>query len=268
MPEPIVSFAVLDTPTQEIAIHIRGDAAFFAELSEAAGQTEPADLRGDDSMADAIPDPVAAFVAAAQLHMFVTPLADPQNSDAELVSRSADPGDASVSYRLRLRNVHRGALRVLANLLVARMPEFIRMDTVKAPSHLIASGLDLKSLEYPSASGHIPFPVDYEMPVRSSRDRFLQIAFARPPQPEVLKMVYSGLATWSQLPLFGAYPRQNMKPWQSSAGPSPAFLFDPYTVEQAFPDIFLCDDDCYACVVNWALYLHRSVWPVARIVLR
>ena len=66
----------------------------------------------------------------------------------------------------------------------------------------------------------------------------------------------------------GGYAADGMMPWQSSVGAEPAFLLDKTTVEQAFPDLFLCDDDCYAGVVNWAQALHRSGCPLTSIVLR
>ncbi|HVT16010.1 MAG TPA: hypothetical protein VHQ90_07505 [Thermoanaerobaculia bacterium] len=157
---------------------------------------------------------------------------------------------------------------MLANLLIARLPEIVRIETANAPPGHNTSLLDLATLDYPAAPGQLPFPIDREELFRSSRDRFVQIVFARPPEGEALEAVYAGLDAWSQLPLFGGYPDEDTDPWRSSAGPSPAFLLDPYTVEQAFPDLFRCDDDCFACVLNWAIYVHRSVCPVASIVLR
>jgi hypothetical protein len=200
--------------------------------------------------------------------MFVAMSAEPWDSDAELLTRTTQPAKFEVNYRVRLRNVHRGALRVLSNLLVARIPDLVRIETAQVPTNRVGPPLDFARLEYPPAVGKAPFSIEYETPVRNSRNRSIQIAFARSPDSNALETIYSGLSTWSQLPLFGGYPHPGMKPWQSSADPSPPFLLDPQTVEQAFPDLFLCDDDCYACVANWARYVHRSVCPVAGIVFR
>lgn len=265
MPGPNLRFAVVDTPTQELAIVTRGDVT-LRETDERDAAAPAAG--GDDPSAEPIPDPVALFVTAARLHMFPAPSVDPWDSDAELVARRADPALVEVTQRVRLRNVHRGALRVLANLLIARLPEMVRIETATAPPGHDTSLLDLTKLDYPAAPGQLPFRIDRQELLRSSRDRLVQIVFERPPEDEALGAVYAGLDAWSQLPLFGGYPDEGTDPWQSSAGPSPAFLLDPYTVEQAFPDLFLCDDDCFACVVNWAICVHRSVCPVASIVLR
>jgi hypothetical protein len=270
MPKPAIQFTVIDTPTQDLAVTVRGAGSppggNQAETREIG--TPPLGSADPDDSAGEPPDPVSIFVAAGRLHMFASAAAEPWESTVELSSRASGPATGDVTYRVRLRNVHRGALRVLANLLIARLPELVRMETAKAPGDVLASRLDVTSLEYPLAAGKAPFAVDYEEPARGSRDRSLQIELARPPEHDELETLYSGLATWSQLLLFGGYPYENLDPWQSSAGPDPAFLVDPRTIEQAFPDLFLCDDDCYACVVNWARWLHRAGLPVTQIVLR
>ena len=54
MAEPELRVSVVDAPTQEVSIKIRGECTLsFAESGDAEG----------------VPDPVASFVAAAQLHM-------------------------------------------------------------------------------------------------------------------------------------------------------------------------------------------------------
>ncbi len=139
------------------------------------------------------------------------------------------------------------------------------------PAESAPRPLDLPALRYPAPYHPDPplFPVDYEMPARASRERFLQIAFARSPTEAELSTNNGGLDLWAPLPparrLRGF---DGMAPWHSIAVADPAFLLDPETVELAFPDIFLCDDDGYAAVIDWAHVLHGSVCPVAGVLLR
>lgn len=159
-----------------------------------------------------------------------------------------------------------GALKVLVNLLLARAPERASITSARIPEG--APPLLPAALPYPAPALPPPFPVDYQMPIRSSRERFLQLTFAHSPSDAALETVYAGLDAWALLPALGGYPADSMDPQQSAAIPDPAFLLDPCTVELAFPDMFLCDDDCYAAAVNWAHVLHRSVGPVSGLLLR
>jgi hypothetical protein len=255
--EGALEFTVFDLKEQEVLVRIRGEDVLHFE---GAGPAE-----GDGP---AMPDPVVAFVAAARLGMLTDPAVAPWLSGAEMTAREVDRASRQETCRVRVWNVAPGALRVLANLLLARTPERAEVKTAQVPQGLSPSLLTLAALHYPPPFRPLPFPVDYEMPDRSSRERFLQIALAGSPRPNELDTIYAGLDVWSRLPLLGGYPADHMKPWQSAAVPDPAFLLDPSTVEQAFPDLFLCDDDCYAAVINWAHSLHHSGCPVAGLLLR
>jgi hypothetical protein len=257
VPEAVVEFLVFDLKEQEILVRIQGeDVLRFEENGPAEG----------DPLV--VPDPIGAFVDAARLGMFISGLALSWLSGAEMVDREVDRESLRQTCRIRLWNVDPGAFRVLVNLLLARMLERIEITTERVSEGIHSSGLQLAELRYPAPYSPVPFPVDYEMPDHSGRERFLQIAFARKPEPKELQTIYTGLDVWSRLPLLGGYPADDMKPWQSAAVPDPAFLLDPNTVEQAFPDLFLCDDDCYAAVTNWVHALHHSVCPVAGLLLR
>jgi hypothetical protein len=257
VPEAIVVFHVDDLKEQEILIRIQGDDVLCFEENGSSG--------GDPRT---VPDPVEAFVTAARLGMFPSPVALPWLSGAERMHREVDQTSRRQTSRIRLWNVDRGAFRVLVNLLLARTLERIEIATVRGSEGDRSSGIEWAGLRYPAPYRPLPFPVDYEMPDRSSRERFLQLAFSRNPDTEELERIYAGLDVWSRLPLLGGYPADDMKPGHSAAVADPAFLLDPGTVEVAFPDLFLCDDDCYAAVTNWAHTVHHSVCPVAGLFLR
>lgn len=255
-----VELVVLDLAVQEVLVLLQGAAVLELEGNGAkGGEARP------------IPDPVATFVEVARRGMLGRPPEPPWLSGAELLDRQVDLAPERQIWRVRMTNLDPGAFLVLANLLRARTPERAAITTILS-SHegVTPSGLALGELRYPRPflPTSLPFPVDYKMPDRSSRERFLQVSFARNPQPSELDVICEGLDAWAQLPLLGGYPAADMKPWQSAAVGEPAFLLDPCTVEQAFPDIFLCDDDCYAAVINWAHVLNRAVCPVAGVLLR
>jgi len=254
MTVPELRASIVDAPTQELIIKIRGKCTLSFE-PPAAG-------------AEGAPDPVATFLGAARLHMLNRSSVAPWLSDAQLLFQAADPANLERSYRLKLQNIDAGALRVLANLALAHIPDLVEMHTATFAEVTNPPPIDVSRVAYPQAFGPAPFQVDYEMPGRSSRERFFQLAFAGGPTDAQLQTIYSALEIWSQVPLMGGYAADGMMPWQSSVGAEPAFLLDKTTVEQAFPDLFLCDDDCYAGVVNWAQALHRSGCPLTSIVLR
>ena len=253
-----LEFSVLDLADQEIVVVLQGEDVLHLEGN-----------RSDEGEFPPIPDPVATFVEVAKHGMLTSAETPPWLSGAELVDRHLERELRLQTWRVRLRHTDRRAFRVLANLLLARTPEHASISTTTFGG-VAARRLNLGELRYPAPFQTTPptFPVDYEMPSRSSRDRFLQISFVREPEAADLDAICHGLDVWGRLPMLGGYPADDMLPWQSAAVPDGAFLLDPTTVEQAFPDVFRCDDDCYAAVINWAHVVNHSMCPVAGVLLR
>jgi hypothetical protein len=217
-----------------------------------------------------LPDPVHVFVEAARLGMFASSSAPPWQSGAEMLSKEVDLAKNRLTWHVRLRNVHQGAFRVLTNILSARLLDSISVKTIlpETTERTKSALIDLWHLPYPSPHQPTPFIVDYEMPDRTGRERYLQFILASEPDDSVAEIVFAALDTWTWLLMLGGYPGDNMPPSQSAAAPEPAFMLDPRTIEQAFPDLFLCDDDCYAAVINYAQIVHRSIWPLEFLLIR
>jgi hypothetical protein len=258
MEDGYVDFKVYDLDEQEVLVCLQADDVLRFE-----GNILANDARSS------IPDPITTFVHVARLGMLTRSTVAPWLSGAELLSREIDLPSRKETCRVRLWNVDNASFRVLANMLLARVPEYAVIETVSTRSPTQGhSRIDFAQLRYPAPFGATSFPVDYRSPTRSSRERFVQLLLARTPTPAELEVIYSGMDRWAQLPLLGGYPTAEMAPWHSAAVADPAFLLDPCTVEQCFPELFLCDDECYAAVVNWASVVHRQICPVERVLLR
>lgn len=259
--DAVLDFAVLDRNEQDVEIAIKGEdvAGFAASIST-----------GGSKKQRVIPDPVEAFIAAARMGMFTDRSTPPWESGAELLDMQVDVARNEQTWRMRLWNIDRGAFRVLANMLRARILDSITIRSVssavsEAP---VPAPIDLTGSAYPPPYGPTAFHLDYEMPDRTSRDRYIHLMFVREPEDAAVQAAFAMLDTWTCLLMLGGYPGEDMHPGQSVAVPEPAFLLDPRTIEQAFPDIFLCDDDCYAALTNSSQIIHRSVWPLELLLLR
>jgi hypothetical protein len=257
--EAVLDFAIEDRIEQDLAIEVKGlDVRQFSVNRQE-------ELRTGEAV---MPDPVEAFVAAAKLGMFADSSNPPWQSGAEVLGKQADLAEKRQSWRVRLQKVDRGALRVLTNMLRARVLESISVKTVSAAGAPKAALVEPHLLPYPRRSESVPFAVDYEMPDRASRDRYLHFIFRSEPEDAVTEAVFRALESWSCLLTLGGYPDEDMLPSESIADPEPAFLLDPNTIEQAFPNAFICDDDCYAAVINFARIVDRSLCPLETLLLR
>jgi len=256
---PSLTFAVHDSTTQEVMITVKGPDVLEFESNR---QQRPKDRERP------LRDPVAVVVDAARLGMFAGPTAPPWDSGAELRTKEVDLVEKRQTWRVAWRNIDPGVFRVLVNILRSRHLENIEINTISRDAAIPRSYIDLLKLPYPVPRASAPFILDYEMPDRTGRNRYLQICFAREPDDAETEAVFDALDKWTWLLMLGGYPGENMDPSQSGAAPDPAFLVDSRTVEQAFPDLFLCDDDCYAAVINYAQALHRSVCPIEILLIR
>jgi len=259
--EPVLDFTVLDWYEQDIVIAVKGE-----DVAHFEGNTKGGPPKNERPL----PDPIQSFINAARLGMFTESSTPPWQSGAELQGKEVDLAHKEQTWRVRLRNIDRGAFRVLTNMLRARLLDSITVNAISpaVTAGLVSAPIDLRRLAYPGPHKPTPFVVDYEMPDRTSRNRYVQFSFAREPDDSAAKVVFGALETWTWILMLGGYPGDNIHPNQSAAVPAPAFLLDPRTIEQAFPELFLCDDDCYAAVINYAQILHRSICPLELLLIR
>jgi len=255
-PEAALSFDVIRADAQDLVVTMRGaDVGRF--LNDGSIDVEAG-----------VPNPVDAFVRAARLGMFARPDGNLDRSTASVASRQVLPDRSFENDSITVSHVADGAFRVLANMLLSRDLEEVAIRSQFPDTKVVtAERLFLTSLQYPA---HVPPPflVDYEMPDRTARDRVVQLLFDREPSDECLEAAYSGFDAWTLLLMLGGYPRDDQRPSQSGAIPDKAFLVEPDTIEQAFPDVFLCDEDCFASLVNWVTHVHRSGCPVSKLTIR
>jgi len=246
---PSVAFNVVDIPSQEVTVSIQGpDVALF----EPDARPEPLD---PDLV---IPDVVALFVDAARLGMWSGGAEHPAASSAEVLAVEHHVARWQRTWRIRLTEIDRGGFRVLYNLLRARHLESISIQSEELPDqggrvHL----LEEPPARFPELFEPAPFTIDYVSPERS-KDRVVRIVFASPLDEAETEKAYAALEVWTRLLLLGAYPLPGMAPEASGAIPDLAFLLDPWTIEQSFTELFLCDEAAFVAVVNWATRLHLT----------
>jgi hypothetical protein len=245
-----VVFEVPDTNTQELSVSIVAEEVLLFEHN--AGEVPPED---PDAV---IPDPVEVYIKAMNLGMFSGPAVEPRHSGGAIVEKKVDLAQKKQSWDLSVRGVDRGAFLILLNMLRARAPEAVSVRSRQAPqSPTRSSMLNPAVLQYPDTFRPLPFRLDWEEAV-SSRDRAVQMVFVGEPDDETVDAVYAGFELWTHLLLLGAYPDEDRHPRRSGAFPSPAFMFDAYTIEQSFEEAFLCHEDAFKAVVNWAHRVHAA----------
>lgn len=232
-------------PRQEILIRTHGE------------DVPRFDTNGEADLDVVVADPVAAFARAVTLGMF-------GEARAELAGQRVEALEQS--WWLRVEDVDAGALRVLANMLLGRELSSVEMSTASVDGAHPVEKIDPARAPY-RAPASLPFTLEREPPERPSRDRFVQIVFATPPAASLIEEVYGAFDAWDALLLLGGYPAPRRTPRASGAMPDPAFLLDACTVEQAFPDLFLCDEAGFVPLVEWAVRLHRTGALIDRVVV-
>jgi hypothetical protein len=250
---PTLTVCLSSAPEQELLVRVRG-----ADVLRFEGNA-PAGANPDEF----VTDPVDAFVRAANLGMLGG--AVPTLANASILDRRVDLDAATQSYHARITGIDPGGFRVLVNMLLARDLEAVELSTTLAHGGAPLKEREISLSPYPPVPDLLPFALEIEPPERSSRDRFLHLVFAIPPSEALQSEVYCALALWTRLLLLGGYPNRGQSPRESGAFPDVAFQLDTYTIEQAFPDLFLCDEASFAAIVGYALRLHISGSFVERI---
>jgi hypothetical protein len=255
-----IKFDVIDAAEQSISVTAQGQKVllFTSNLSEE-------ELDPDE----ATPDPVESFVEAANLGMFAGADHAATASRGRIIARRFDPQSHLQTWQVDLAGVDKGAFRVLMNLLVALDLAGIEVKTVSDFPSLTHGRprLNYSELVYPGRRDPLPFGLEISKPSRRSSDRSLQIVFVREPDEHVVEVVYRGLDFWTKLLSWGAYPIGRTPPQQSGAIPDWAYQNDAYSVVQAFPEYFGCDEASFNAIINWGQILHEKYCPLEQILI-
>ena len=257
---PRVEFLVADIPTQDIVVSIQGPDVELLEPNASADVEDP-DL--------VIPDLVELFAQAARLGMWSGASSHPTESSAEVLASHHDPGQRKQTWHVRLNQIDRGGFRILYNLLTARTLDAISIQTGSPNGQEPLRGpmLECPPARFPDLFQPLPFKVDYAEPERSTKDRVVRIIFASPLDEPQTERAYAALETWTNLLLLGGYPPPELPPRESGAVPDLAFLLDPWTIEQAFTEVFLCDEAAFVAIVNWAHRFHATGALIDRVII-
>jgi hypothetical protein len=250
--------AVLPASRQELLLRARGaDALRF----------DPRDPKDAPDLDAYIRDPVVIFARAAGLGLLDGAAGEGggRQPGAAITGTDVDAAASARSWRLRVRDLDPGALRVLGCLLLACDLDAIEMTTIAAEDAAGRDPVDPLLLPFPEPPARPPFRIEIEQPLRSSRDRFVQIGFAAPPSEALVAEVYAAIGVWAELLMTGGYPHPRRTPRTSGALPDPAFLLDERTIEQAFPEVFFCDEASFSAVIAYACRLHARGALIERV---
>jgi hypothetical protein len=258
--QPAGEFRVLDRGDQELVVSARGVDVELFEPNARPGVADPDRV---------MPDVVALFARCAQLGMFSGP-AGPVAEPVAVLGSQLERERRQQTWRLRVRELDPRALKVLWNLLAARDLEAFSILTAAPPADAVRGVAPLTSppAAYPLLSSSLSFALEHVVPARRMRDRGIRFFFARAPDDQVLEGYFAALGTWIELLLLGGYPPDGMPARQSGVIPELAFLYDPVTVEQAFPEAFVCHEDAWNAILNWAHHEHRAVCPLEKVEIR
>jgi|RhiMethySRZTD1v2_1073278.scaffolds.fasta_scaffold80672_4 hypothetical protein len=255
-----IKFGVVDAADQVISVTAQGrDASFFKS-----------NVSGGDIAPDESPhDPVESFVEAANLGMFAGADHTATASSGRIIARRYDPQSQLQTWQVSLAGVDKGAFRVLVNLLIARDLTGIEINTISGLQSLIRDRptLNYYELDYPGRPDTLPFHLDFDRPARSAKDRSLQIVFVQEPDERLVEVVYRGLEVWVNILLCGAYPIGRTSPRQAGAIPDLAYQHDAYSIVQAFPEYFGCDEASFNAAINWGQILHARYCPLEQILI-
>ena len=251
-----LSARLLGSFPQELTIRVRGPDV--RRLASLAGADEEAPL----------PDLGPLFAEAARAGLFGGVAVPPWEAVAEQVRVEMEPELQRACWSLRLGGVDPGMFRVLWNVLRARELEEADLSTTWPAGSAGVAPLELGRLAYPGVYGKLPFQLEVEAPLRSSKDRSVQVVFEQPPPEEVVDRVLAALERWDQLLLLGGYPEDGVEPARSGAFPEPPFQLDEVTVEQAFPELFAADEAAFHAIANHAAAVHHAGVAVAAVVVR
>ena len=103
------------------------------------------------------------------------------------------------------------------------------------------------------------------MPLRTTRDRMLQIVFGDPPGDEISSARRRGLrCVWGQILILGGYPPIGRHPGLVHTLPDFSYWLERHHDVQPFEEFFESDESCFNAIVSWASRLHHEARRGAR----
>jgi len=255
----LIKFDVIDAAEQSISVTAQGREVLLFTSNVSEEELDPV---------DATPDPVELFIEAANMGMFAGADHAATASRGRIIARNFDPQSQLQTWRVALASVDKGAFRILMNLLVA-LDLRVEVKTISKLPSLTDDRprLYYSDLAYPGRRDPPPFRLEISRPSRRSVGRSVQIVFVREPDEHVVEVVYQGFEVWTKLLSWGAYPIGRTPPQQSGAISDLAYQHDAYSVVQAFPEYFGCDEASFNAVINWGQILHEKYCPLEQILI-
>ena len=246
---------VVNDSNQEVVIDVRGP-----DVLNIAGNVEaPPDP-------DAVmPDWIELIVTAANLGMMSGTARPPSSSRATVARKVFDPATSHMQWTVAFEQVDPGVFLVIVTVLDARQLDDVSLWTVDAP--LDAPRIDLTTLSYPGPPRHAPFETRREVPLRTTRDRMLQIVFGDPPGDEIRQRVAAAFDVWGQILILGGYPPIGRHPGLVHTLPDFSYWLDDITYVQPFEEFFESDESCFNAIVSWASRLHHEGVAVREITI-
>lgn len=243
-------------PIQEVCIVVRGPDVLRIEDGELRGKNE-----------DALIDPVAAFVRAITLGMMDGDIPVEQRPHAILMGVETNPAESKRVWLLNATHLMGDSIVVLRNMLASLCLESASIFTTRTTEATGTTFIGINNVGVPAMPRRLPFQVDIDRPERMSRNRYVQLIFASPLSYELAREIANAFDAWIAVLNLGGYPVPERTPADSGALPAPAFQLDELTMEQAFPDLFLCDERCFGAVLGFARRLHERGDAVDAVIL-
>jgi hypothetical protein len=185
--------------------------------------------------------------------------------ELEIIDSRLDRNLAEQTWSVKLVNLDPAILKVLSNLLAARRPlsfDLHRMDASGAEAEVRIGAA------FPGLRGPVPFTLERFEPDRLDRDRTVSITLARAPGEDEYRALEGMLDDWVNLLLLGAYPSDDLQPWESGVIPDLAGLTQSRVVEQTFSEAFLCHEAGFIPMLEGLRTLHRSGLPITVVEIR
>lgn len=242
-------------PAPSLRIRARGEAVLLFEPN-LLGPVEDPDM--------ITPDPLAFLAQCVDLGFY------PARSSAglaelEIIDTRLDRERAEQTWIVKPANLDPAMLKVLSNLLEARRLSPIGFQRIDAPG----SEVEVRpGVAVPALCGPLPFTLERFEPDRPDRDRAVSIALARTPTEDEYQALEAMLDAWVTLLLLGAYPSDDLQPWESGVIPELASLMQSQVMEQTFTEAFFCHEDAFIPMLEGLRALHRSGLPITGVEIR
>jgi hypothetical protein len=200
-------------------------------------------------------DAVELFVAAANAGAFGGQRFPSTHSAARV---TAWPQTAGATVNLACRELERGAVRVLANLLRRSLGDAaapVRAIIASGPDDRLAtaSTVGVDALPYPLAPEQTPFDVDIESPERSLDPLHLRLTFADDLSQEDFDSAGEHLRLWIELVGRGAYLDPDAEPaGVPDASEAEIYLLSSAQIEATLYG-FAADDEAFDGLIGFLM---------------